>query len=161
MASSNEPSRKRGREEEDDDESRRRRLVKEGTPLAPEEVSPSPLEEPEEVPLPPPDEPEEVLAPQPVTVVRAPPLNVDEATWSVSLFSEPFVKLRKVDVHLGVPGPDDPLQRTVKDYSFKVKSWLGTWREECLSPSTMTAATMAASTAPAPAPTLMVGLLQR
>jgi hypothetical protein len=43
MASSSEPSRKRGREEEEDeDESHRRRLVKEGTLLAPEEV-PLPL----------------------------------------------------------------------------------------------------------------------
>jgi hypothetical protein len=55
MSSSNEPSRKRGREEEDDDESRRCRLIKEGTPLAPEE--------PEDVPPPLPDEPVEALAP--------------------------------------------------------------------------------------------------
>jgi hypothetical protein len=48
MASSSEPSRKRGRAEEDDDESRRRRLVKEGTPLAPEEV-PTPLPPPNEL----------------------------------------------------------------------------------------------------------------
>jgi hypothetical protein len=105
MASSREPSRKRGREEEDDDERHRYRLVKEGTLLAPEEpeeVLPPPPNEIEEVPPPSPDEPEEVspplpdeleeaLAPQPVVVVRAPPQNVDEETLSVSLFSDAFV----------------------------------------------------------------------
>jgi hypothetical protein len=69
---------------------------------------------------PPVDEPEEELAPQPVVVVHAHPLNADKATWSVSLFSDAFVKLRKVAVHLGVLGPNDPLQRTVKDYTFKI-----------------------------------------
>jgi hypothetical protein len=101
MASSSEPSRKRGREVEDDDESRHRRPVKEGTTLAPKE--------PEEVPSPPLDEPEEALALQPVAVVRAPPLNANDATLSVSLFSDAFVKLRKVAVHLRVSGPNDPL----------------------------------------------------
>jgi hypothetical protein len=123
MASSREPSRKQGREEEDDDESRHCLLVKEGRPVTPEkpeelpppppnepeEVPPHPPEEPEEVPPPPPDEPEEALAPQPMAVVRAPRLNVDEATWSVSLFSDAFMKLRKGAVHLRVPGPNDPL----------------------------------------------------
>jgi hypothetical protein len=81
------------------------------------------------VPPPPPDEPEEALAPQPMAVVRAPPLNADEATWSVSLFSDAFVKLRKVVVHLGVPGPNDPMQRTVKDYAFKINILAGDlWR---------------------------------
>jgi hypothetical protein len=36
------------------------------------------------------------------------------------LFSDAFVKLQKVAVHLGVPVPNDPLQRTVKDYTFKI-----------------------------------------
>jgi hypothetical protein len=168
MTSSSLPSRKRGREEEDDDESCRHRLIKEGTLLAPEEseeVPPSPPDEPEEVPPPPPDELEEALVPQPVAVVRAPPLNVDEATWSVSLFSDAFVKLRKVDVHLGVPGPNDPMQRTVKDYTFKINILAGDLeREECSPLSSTTTATMVASTAPAPAPTPTptptVGLLQ-
>jgi hypothetical protein len=46
---------------------------------------------------------------QPMAVVRAPPLNADEATWSVNLFRESFVKLLKVAVHLGVPAPRNPL----------------------------------------------------
>jgi hypothetical protein len=95
MASSSEPSRKRGREE-----------VPPPTPTEPEEVPPPPLAHPEEV-LPPrsaemkPPPPEEVKPPppkvalQPMAVMRAPPLNADEATWSASLFREAFVKLRK------------------------------------------------------------------
>jgi hypothetical protein len=97
-------------------------------------LPPPPPDEPEEVPPPPPDKPEEALAPQPeealvpraVAVVRAPPLNADKATWPVSLCCDAFVKLRKVAVHLGVPGPNDPLLRTAKDYTFKSISWLGT-----------------------------------
>jgi hypothetical protein len=106
MASSSEPSRKRGREE----------------------VPSPPPAEPEEVPLPPPAEPEEVKPPRPkvvlqsVEVVRAPPLNAGEATWSVNLFREAFVMLRKVVVHLGIPAPRDPLQMTVKDYTLKLPS---------------------------------------
>jgi hypothetical protein len=142
MASASELSRKPGTEEEDDDESRCHQLIKEGTPLAleepeevplpppyePEEVPPPPLDEAMEVPLPPPNEPkealalqpEEVLALQPMVVVRAPPLNADKATWSVSLFSDAFMKLGTVAIHLGVPVPNDTLQRTVKDYAFKI-----------------------------------------
>jgi hypothetical protein len=59
------------------------------------------------------------VALQPVAIVRAPALNVDEATWSANLFHEAFVKLRKVAVHLEVPAPSHPLQMTVKDYAFK------------------------------------------
>jgi hypothetical protein len=150
MASSSEPSWKRGREEEDDDESCRCRLVKEGTPLAPEEpeeVPPLPPGEPEEVPPPPPDEPEEALAPQPVAVMRAPTLNADEATWSVSLFSDAFMKLRKVAVHLGVPGPNDPLQRIVKDCTFKINILDADLERGVLVPLSTTTVTMAASTA--------------
>jgi hypothetical protein len=49
----------------------------------------------------------------------------DEATWLVNLFRDAFVKLRKVAVHLGVPVPNDPLQRTMNDYAFKINilSW--------------------------------------
>jgi hypothetical protein len=57
---------------------------------------------------------------QPMAVVRAPPLNADEATWSVNLFHEAFVELQKLAVHIGVPPPRDPLQMNVKDYAFKV-----------------------------------------
>ena len=123
MASSSEPSRKRGREEDDDDESRRRRLVKEGTTLVPEE--------PEEVPPPP---PEEASAPQPVEAVSAPPLTANEATWSVNLFREAFVRLRRVAVHLRVPVPNDPLQRTVKDYAFKIHILAGDLERGVLAP---------------------------
>jgi hypothetical protein len=38
----------------------------------------------------------------------------------MSLFNKAFVKLQKVAVHLGVRGPNDLLQRTVKDYAFKI-----------------------------------------
>jgi hypothetical protein len=102
-------------------------------PAEPEEVPPPPPAEPEEVPPPPPAEvklppPEEVKPPRPkvvlqsVEVVRAPPLNAGEATWSVNLFREAFVMLRKVVVHLGIPAPRDPLQMTVKDYTLKLPS---------------------------------------
>jgi hypothetical protein len=137
MASSSELSEKRGRVEEDDDESRHHRLVKEGTTLAPEEpeeVPPLPPDEPEEVPPPPPDEPEEALAPQPVEAVSAPPLSADEATWSVNLFHDTFVRLRRVVVHLGVPVPNDPLQRTVKDYAFKTNILAGELERGVLAP---------------------------
>jgi hypothetical protein len=61
---------------------------------------------------PPPQEvkpPQPKVALQPMAAVRAPPLNVDEATWLVNLFHEAFVKLRKVSVHFGVPAPRDLL----------------------------------------------------
>jgi hypothetical protein len=90
------------------------------SPDKPEEVPPPPPDEPEEVPPPMPDKPEEALEPQPVAVVRARPLNADEATWSLNLFRDAFVKLPKVVVHLGVPVPNDLLQGTVKDYAFKI-----------------------------------------
>jgi hypothetical protein len=103
MASSSEPSRKQGREE---------------VPLPPSaEVK---LPPPKEVKPPP---PEVVL--QPMAVMHAPPLNADEATWSVNLFRDAFVKLQKVTVHLGVPAPRDPLQMTVKDYAFEINILVG------------------------------------
>jgi hypothetical protein len=92
MALSSEPSRKRGREE----------------------VPPPP---PAEVKPPPPDEPEEAL--QPVAVVRAPPLNAYEATWSVNLFRDASVKLRKV---------------AMKDYAFKLNVLVGDLERGVLAP---------------------------
>jgi hypothetical protein len=139
MASSSEPSKKQGREE----------------------VPPPPPIEPEEVPPPPPDEPEEALAPQPVAVVRARPLNADEATWLVNLFRDAFVKLRKVAIHPGVPTPSDPLQMTVKDHAFKINIMVGDLERGVLASSTTATAMMAASTASAPAPTPTVGLLRQ
>jgi hypothetical protein len=107
-----------------------------------EEVSPPLLTEPEEVPPclptevkpPPPDKPKEALAPQPVAVVRAPPLNADKATWLVNLFREAFVKLRKVAVHLRVPALRDPLQMTVKEYTFKINIVVGDLERGLLAP---------------------------
>jgi hypothetical protein len=94
------------------------------------------------VPPPQPDKPKEALAPQPeealtlqhVAVMRVPPLNADEATWLVRLFSDAFMKLPKVAAHLGVPGPNDPLQRTVKDYSFKINILAGDLERGVLAP---------------------------
>jgi hypothetical protein len=126
MASSSKPSRKRGREE-----------VPPAPPAEPEEVPPPPPTELEEVPPPPPAKvkpPLPKVALQPVVVVRAPPLNVDEATWSVNLFREAFVKLRKVVVHLGVPAPKDLLQMTVKDYAFKINVLVGDLESGVLAP---------------------------
>jgi hypothetical protein len=112
MASSSEPSRKQGREE---------------VPLpSSAEVK---LPPPKEVKLPP---PEVVL--QPMAVMHAPPLNADEATWSVNLFRDAFVKLQKVTVHLGVPAPRDPLQMTVKDYAFKINILVGDLERGVLAP---------------------------
>jgi hypothetical protein len=84
---------------------------------------------PEEVKPPPPK-----VALHPVAVVRAPPLNADEATWSVNLFGEAFVKLQKVAVHLRVPAPRDPLQMTVKDYAFKINILVGDLERGVLAP---------------------------
>jgi hypothetical protein len=98
MASSSEPSRKWGKEEEDDNESRRRQLIKEG--MAP------PPDEPEEVP---PPLPEEALVLPPVEVTPAPTLIAEEASWAVNLFRKALDRLRRVAVHLGVLGPNDPL----------------------------------------------------
>jgi hypothetical protein len=95
-------------------------------PTEPKEVPP-PL--PEKVKPPPPQ-----VALQLVAVVRAPPLNADEATWLVNLFCEAFVKLRKVAIHLRVPAPRDPLQMTVKDYAFKINILVGDLERGVLAP---------------------------
>jgi hypothetical protein len=155
MASSSEPSRKQGREEEDDDESCCRRLMKKVLPPLPNE--------PKEVLPHPPDNPVEALVPQPMAFVSAPPLNADKATLLVNLFCDAFVKLRKVAVHLRVPVPNDPLQRTVKDYAFKIIILAGDLEKECSPPLTTTAVMMVATPTPAPTPTLTltVGLLRR
>jgi hypothetical protein len=118
LASSSEPSRKRGGEEDDEDESHHPRLIKEGIALAPEEpeeVAPPPTEEPEEVSLPPPEE-----APPPVEAAPTLALTAEEASWAINLFREAFNKLRGVAVHLGVLGPNDLLERTMKDFAFKI-----------------------------------------
>jgi hypothetical protein len=68
----------------------------------PAKVKPPP---PEEVKPPPPKEvklPRHKVARQPVAAVRAPALNAQDASWSVKLFHEAFVKLLKVAVHLRV-----------------------------------------------------------
>jgi hypothetical protein len=144
-------------------------------PAEPEDV-PSPL--PEEVPPPPPAEvkpppPEEVkpqrrkVARQPVAAVRAPAVNVQDASWSAKLLHQAFVNLGKVVVHLGVQPPSHPLQTTMMDYVFKINVLVGELERGVLPPSTTT--TMAASTsqalAPTPAPALTptptMGLLRR
>jgi hypothetical protein len=90
-----------------------------------------PPAEAEEVPPPPPAEvsppmPAEVKPPrrkvarQPVPPVRAPSVNVQDASWSVKLVHQAFVNLGKVVVHLGVQPPSHPLQTTVMDYAFKI-----------------------------------------
>jgi hypothetical protein len=159
---SNEPSRKRGTEE-----------VPPPPPAEPENVTPPPPAEPEEVPPPTPAEvkpllPEEVKPPrrkvarQPVVPVRAPSVNVQDASWSVKLLHQAFVNLGKVAVHLGVQPPSHPLQTVVMDYAFKINILVGELERGVLPPSTTTTATtMAASTSPAPAPTPTVGLLRR
>jgi hypothetical protein len=161
MASSD-PSSRRGREE-----------VLLPSPAELEKV-PVPLPaEPEEVPPPPPEEvspsmPEEVKPPrrkvaqQPVAPVRAPAVNVQDASWSVKLRHQAFMNLGKVVVHLGVQPPSHPLQMTVMDYAFKINVLVGELERGVLPPSTTTTmTTMAASTSPAPTPTPTVGLLQR
>jgi hypothetical protein len=50
------------------------------------------------------------------------------------LFSDAFVKLQKVAVHLGVAVPNDPLQRTVKDYTFKINILIGNLERGVLAP---------------------------
>jgi hypothetical protein len=52
----------------------------------------------------------------------------------VNLFREAFVKLRKVVVHLGVPSPRDPLQMTVKDYTFKINVLVGYLERRVITP---------------------------
>jgi hypothetical protein len=110
-------------------------------PAEPEEVPPPLPAEPEKVPQPSPaevkppppdvvkpplpDELEEALAPQPMAVVHAPPLNANEATWSVNLFRDAFMMLRNVVIHLGVPIPRDPLLMTMNNYAFKINIFVG------------------------------------
>jgi hypothetical protein len=96
-----------------------------------EEVPPHLPEEPEEVPLPP---HEEEPVPQPVEVVSSLALTADKASWSVNLFCEAFNRLQWVAVHLGVPAPNDPLQRTVKDYAFKIHILAGDLERGVLAP---------------------------
>jgi hypothetical protein len=69
-----------------------------------------------------------------MAAVRAAPLSADEATWSVNLFCDAFVKLRKVAIHLRVPVPNYPLQRTVKDYAFKINILVGDLQRGVLTP---------------------------
>jgi hypothetical protein len=141
------------------------RRARGGEATPPEEVPPP---TPTEVKPPPHKEvkpPRCKVALQPVEVVHAHALSVEDASWSTKLFHEASMKLRKMVVHLGVQPPSHLLQTTVKDCAFMIKDWLGTWREECSPPSTTTAVTMAASTSPAPAlapaPTPTVGLLRQ
>jgi hypothetical protein len=97
-----------------------------------------------------------------VAAVRAPALSAEDATCSVKLFHDAFVKLRKVVVHLGVPPTSHPLQTTMKDYALKINVLVGDLERGVLPPpSTTTVVTMAASKSSAPAraraPTPMVG----
>jgi hypothetical protein len=70
--------------------------------------------------------------------------------------------LKKMAVHLRVERPNETLQTTMMDYAFKVNVMAGHLEREVVPPTTMM---MAASTSPAPAPTLTpiptVGLLLR
>jgi hypothetical protein len=50
------------------------------------------------------------------------------------LFREAFNRLRRVAVHLGVPAPNDLLQRTVKDYAFKIHILAGDLERGVLAP---------------------------
>jgi hypothetical protein len=69
----------------------------------------------------------------------------------VKMLYQAWQGLGKMDVHLGVQRPPDPLQTTVMDYAFKVN--VLAWElERIVAPPMMT--TMAASTSPAPAPAL-------
>jgi hypothetical protein len=136
-------------------------------------VPPPPPAEPEEVPPPPPEEvlpptPEELKSPQrkvvrqPMVPVRAPSVNVQDASWLVKLLHQAFVNLGKVVVHLGVQPPSHPLQTTVMDYAFKINVLVGELERGVLpSSTTTTVTTMAASTSLAPAPTPTVRLLRR
>jgi hypothetical protein len=138
MASPSEPSRKQGREVSPPLPAEPEE-VPPPLPAEPEEVPPPPPVEvkpppPEEVKPPPPNELEEALTPQPVAVVCAPPLNADEATWSVNLFRDAVMKLRKVAIHLGVPVPTDPLLMIVKDYAFKINILVGDLKRGVLAP---------------------------
>jgi hypothetical protein len=113
MASSD-PSRKRGREE-----------VPLPPPAEPEEVPPSPPPEPEEVP--PPEEVKRLKPPRRKVSLpmRAPSVNVEDACFSVKMLYQAWQSLKKMDVHLGVQRPPEPLQTTVMDYAFKVNVLAG------------------------------------
>jgi hypothetical protein len=50
------------------------------------------------------------------------------------LFHEAFVKLRKVEIHLGFSAPSHPLQATVKDYAFKINVLVGDLERGVLAP---------------------------
>jgi hypothetical protein len=184
---SREPSRKRGREEVLPPPPAEPEKVPPPPLVEPEEVKPSPPTELEKVPPPPPAEPEEVKLPppaevkpplpeevkphppkevkpprckvalQPVAAVRAPALSAEGASWSVKLFQEAFVKLRKVTIHLGVQPPSHLLQTTVKYYAFKINVLVGDLERGVLAPVDDDGGLDVS----APAPTPMVGLLRR
>jgi hypothetical protein len=116
------------------------------------------------VPPPPPEEVKQLKPPRckvPLPMC-APSVNVEHACFSVKMLYQAWQSLNKMVVHLGVQRPPEPLQTTVMDYAFKVNVLAGHRREKW---SPLTTTTMAASTYPAPAPTLTpiptVGLLRR
>jgi hypothetical protein len=86
---------------------------------------------PTEVKPPPPEEvkpPQRKVVQQPVAPVRAPAVNIQDASWSVKLLHQAFVNLGKVSVHLGVQPPSHPLHTTLMDYAFKINVLVGSWR---------------------------------
>jgi hypothetical protein len=110
--------------------------VKLPLPTELEKVPPPSPAEPEEVKPPPPEEVKPLrrkVALQPAAL-RAPELSAGEASYLEKLFHEPFVKLRKVVVHLRVQPPNHPLQTTVKDYAFRINVLVGDLERGVLAP---------------------------
>jgi hypothetical protein len=97
----------------------------------------------------------------------APELTTEEAMWSVNLFCEAFSRLRWVAVYLDVQGPNDPLQRTVKDFTFKIHIFAGGLERSVLGPDDDDNGDDGVfddgdtTPAPTPTPTPTVGLLRR
>jgi hypothetical protein len=88
--------------------------------------------------------------------LRAPSVNLVDASWSVKMLHQDFMKLGMVVIHLGAQQPTHLLQTTVMDYAFKINVLAGELERGVLPPPRSTT-TMAYSTSPTPT----VGLFRR
>jgi hypothetical protein len=102
----------------------------------PEEVPPP---TPAEVKPPPPEEVKRLKPPwckvarQPVVPLRAPKVNVEDASFSVKMRHRDFLSLGKVTIHLGVQRPTDLMQTTMV-YAFKINVLAGELEKGMLYP---------------------------
>jgi hypothetical protein len=66
--------------------------------------------------------------------LRAPSVNLVDASWSVKMLHQDFMKLGMVVIHLGAQQPTHLLQTTVMDYAFKINVLAGELERGVLPP---------------------------